>query len=102
MSLTQANGALNLLGQAATEMPLVAPRLPAGSEGPRLDVAWGDFHQGVGSSVRALVTRGGVKGFASAGFLRIAGLSRGGRGGRLWRRCCGTWRFWRCRFRGGR
>jgi TonB family protein len=70
MSLSSVNGALNLLGQAATEMPLVAPRLPAGSEGPRLDVAWGDFHQGTASSVRALVARGGVKGFASAGFFK--------------------------------
>ncbi len=70
MSLSSANGALNLLGQAAVSVPLVAPRLPAGAEGPRLDVAWGDFHQGVGSSVRALVARGGVKGFASAGFFK--------------------------------
>src|ERR1700684_1711050 len=70
MSLTQANGALNLLGQAATEMPLVAPRLPAGDEGPRLDVAWGDFHQGVGSSIRALVARGGAKGFLSGGLFK--------------------------------
>ncbi len=70
MSLSSANGALNLLGQAAVSAPLVAPRLPAGDEGPRLDVAWGDFHQGVGSSVRALVARGGVKGFASAGFFK--------------------------------
>src|SRR6201994_4063708 len=70
MSLSSANGALNLLGQAATAVPLVAPRLPAGSEGPRLDVGWGDFHQGVGSSVRALVARGGVKRFASGGFFK--------------------------------
>jgi TonB family protein len=70
MSLSSANGALNLLGQAAVTAPLVAPRLPAGGEGPRLSVAWGDFHQGVGSSVRALVARGGVKGFASAGFFK--------------------------------
>jgi TonB family protein len=70
MSLSQANGALNLLGQAPVSVPLVAPRLPAGAEGPRLSVAWGDFHQGVGSSVRALVARGGVKGFASAGFFK--------------------------------
>jgi TonB family protein len=70
MSLSSANGALNLLGQAATAMPLVAPRLPAGAEGPRLSVAWGDFHQGVGSSVRALVARGGVRGFASGGFFK--------------------------------
>jgi TonB family protein len=70
MSLSSANGALNLLGQAPTAVPLVAPRLPAGDGGPRLDVGWGDFHQGVGSSVRALVARGGVKGFASAGFFK--------------------------------
>jgi TonB family protein len=70
MSLTQANGALNLLGQAPVSMPLVAPRLPAGADGPLLSVAWGDFHQGVGSSVRALVARGGVKGFASGGFFK--------------------------------
>ena len=70
MSLSSANGALNLLGQAATAMPLVAPRLPAGDQGPRLDVAWGDFHQGVGSSVRAVLARDGVKGFFSGGFFK--------------------------------
>jgi TonB family protein len=70
MSLSSANGALNLLGQAPTAVPLVAPRLPAGDGGPRLDVAWGDFHQGVGSSVRALVARGGAKGFLSGGFFK--------------------------------
>jgi TonB family protein len=70
MSLSSANGALNLLGQAAVTAQLVAPRLPAGGEGPRLSVAWGDFHQGVGSSVRALAARGGVKGFASGGFFK--------------------------------
>ncbi len=70
MSLSSVNGALNLLGQAPTAMPLVAPRLPAGDEGPRLDVAWGDFHQGTASSVRALVARGGVKGFLSGGFFK--------------------------------
>lgn len=70
MSLSSANGALNLLGQAPTAVPLVAPRLPAGSEGPRLDVAWGDFHQGVGSSVRSVLARGGVNGFFSGGFFK--------------------------------
>lgn len=70
MSLSQTNGALNLLGQAPTAVPLVAPRLPAGSNGPRLDVAWGDFHQGVGSSVRAVLARDGVKGFFSGGFFK--------------------------------
>jgi TonB family protein len=70
MSLTQANGALNLLGQAATSVPLVAPRLPAGAEGPRLDVGWGEFHQGVGSNVQTLFSRGVAKGFLSAGFFK--------------------------------
>ena len=70
MSLSSANGALNLLGQAPTAVPLVAPRLPPGAEGPRLDVAWGDFHQGVGSSGRAVLARGGVNGFFSGGFFK--------------------------------
>ncbi|HEV3118507.1 MAG TPA: hypothetical protein VGY58_15765, partial [Gemmataceae bacterium] len=47
-------GALNLLGQAA-DAP-VSPRLP-GHLGPQLDVPWGDFHQGIGSSVQALFSR---------------------------------------------
>ena len=63
------NGALNLLGQADAATPLVAPRLP-GALGPRLDVAWGDFHQGVGSNVRALLARGGVRDFSSGGFFK--------------------------------
>lgn len=70
MSLSHTNGALNLLGQAPTAVPLVAPRLPAGSQGPRLEVEWGDFHQGVGSSVRAVLARDGVKGFFSGGFFK--------------------------------
>ncbi len=70
MTSSHLNGALNLLGQAPTAVPLVAPRLPAGGQGPRLDVAWGDFHQGVGSSVRAVLARDGVKGFFSGGFFK--------------------------------
>jgi TonB family protein len=70
MTSSHPNGALNLLGQAPTAVPLVAPRLPAGREGPRLDVAWGDFHQGVGSSVRAVLARDGVTGFFSGGFFK--------------------------------
>lgn len=70
MSLSSANGALNLLGQAAVAAPLVAPRLPAGADGPRLDVPWGDFHQGVGSNVHTLFERGAAKGFFSAGFFK--------------------------------
>jgi TonB family protein len=70
MSLTHINGALNLLGQAETAVPLVAPRLPAGAEGPRLDVGWGDFHQGVGSNVQTLFARGAAKRFLSGGFFK--------------------------------
>ncbi|HEY2821669.1 MAG TPA: energy transducer TonB [Candidatus Acidoferrum sp.] len=70
MSLTHINGALNLLGQAETAMPLVAPRLPAGAEGPRLDVGWGEFHQGVGSNVQTLFARGAAKRFLSGGFFK--------------------------------
>jgi TonB family protein len=47
-------GALNLLGQAAN--PAVPASLPGQLE-PQLEVAWGGFHQGIGSSVRALFTR---------------------------------------------
>jgi TonB family protein len=55
-------GALNLLGQAWS--PLVTRNLPAGSE-PRLDVSWGAFHQGVGSSLRVLMARTGLTGAAT-------------------------------------
>jgi TonB family protein len=70
MTSSHLNGSLNLLGQAPTAVPLVAPRLPAGGEGPRLDVAWGDFHQGAGSNVQTLFERGAAKGFFSGGFFK--------------------------------
>jgi TonB family protein len=57
MTSDRFQGALNLLGQAST--PAVAASLPGHLE-PRLEVAWGAFHQGVGSSVRALFTRAGT------------------------------------------
>jgi len=63
------NGALNLLGQADAATPLVSPRLHGASE-PRLDVGWGDFHQGVGSNVQTLFERGAAKGFLSGGFFK--------------------------------
>jgi len=34
---------VEFVGQAATSAPLVAPRLPSGADGPRLDVAWEIF-----------------------------------------------------------
>jgi len=52
MSLNHISGAFNLLGQAAK--PAASPvRLETG-EGPKLDVAWGSFHQGIGSSIAAV------------------------------------------------
>jgi TonB family protein len=73
MTANHLHGALNLLGQ--TSIPLVSPRLPSGLE-PRLAVAWGDFHQGVGSSVRALFARGAAKGFLSAGYFKDCWIER--------------------------
>ena len=73
MTANHLHGALNLLGQ--TSIPLVSPRLPAGSE-PQLGVAWGDFHQGIGSSVRALFARGAAKGFLSSGYFKDCWIER--------------------------
>ncbi len=73
MTANHLHGALNLLGQTST--PLVSPRLPGGLE-PQLGVAWGDFHQGIGSSVRALFARGAAKGFLSAGYFKDCWIER--------------------------
>jgi TonB family protein len=73
MTANHLHGALNLLGQ--TSVPLVSPRLPQGQE-PRLGVAWGDFHQGMGSSVSALFARGAAKGFLSAGYFKDCWVER--------------------------
>ncbi|MGB8477013.1 MAG: hypothetical protein WCE61_23285, partial [Candidatus Acidiferrum sp.] len=63
MSLGQVNSGLNLLGQggaatAARMAPIPAP--PSAPEAiavePKLGIAWGDFHQGVASSVRTLLS----------------------------------------------
>jgi TonB family protein len=61
-------GALNLLGQADPAPPSLD--LPGHPAGPQLEVSWGAFHQGFGSSVRALFTRGAAKGVASANFFK--------------------------------
>ncbi len=61
MSLGQVNSGLNLLGQggaatAARMAPIPAtPPAPIIVE-PKLEIPWGDFHQGFFSSVRALLT----------------------------------------------
>jgi protein TonB len=62
MSLGQVNSGLNLLGlgqgaaTAARMAPIPAPP-PAPIEiEPKLEIPWGDFHQGTASSLRALLT----------------------------------------------
>ncbi len=52
MSLDGLMGAFDLLGQA--EKPAASVRL-AGEQEPQLEVAWGGFHQSLGSSLRALL-----------------------------------------------
>jgi TonB family protein len=54
MASDRFQGRLNLLGQAAT--PPIVPFVSGPLE-PQLDVPWGAFHQGIGSSVRALFVR---------------------------------------------
>jgi TonB family protein len=74
MTANHLHGALNLLGQVST--PLVSPRLASGEQEPRLGVAWGDFHQGIGSSVRTLFTRGAAKEFLSGGYFKDCWIER--------------------------
>lgn len=54
MSLNHITDAFNLLGQQPAE-PAAPVRLETG-DGPKLDVAWGSFHQGIGSSISAVLT----------------------------------------------
>ena len=69
MSWDQVSKALNLLGQQAIE-PVAPVRLEKGIS-PALDVAWGSFHQGIGSSISAVLTRARVpKNFLSTSFFK--------------------------------
>jgi TonB family protein len=52
MSLDGLMGALDLLGQA--KKPAASARL-AGDQEPQLEIAWGGFHQSLGSSLKALL-----------------------------------------------
>jgi TonB family protein len=74
------NGALNLLGQSSPPVVSVSPAEPASGDQlipallspsptahsspsalePKLEISWGAFHQGIGSSVSALFARTGV------------------------------------------
>jgi TonB family protein len=65
---------LDLLGQAAE--PAAPVRLRTGHE-PKLELAWGSFHQGIGSSLRAVFTRSNVpKNFLSGSFFKECWVER--------------------------
>src|SRR5207245_11256704 len=74
MSLNQVSGALHLLGQP----PQTAARVPLDAgQGPKLDVAWGSFHQGIGSSIAAVLRRARVpKNFLAASFFKDSWVER--------------------------
>src|SRR6266481_8242853 len=75
MSLNQVNVTSNLLGQATK--PAANPiRLETG-DGPKLDVAWGSFHQGIGSSISAVLTWSRVpKNFPTGSFFKECWVER--------------------------
>jgi TonB family protein len=72
--LSQVGRALDLLGQGAA--PAAPVRLETG-EGPKLDLAWGSFHQGIGSSISAVLTRARVpKDFLAGSFFKDSWVDR--------------------------
>jgi TonB family protein len=72
--LSQVGRALDILGQAAA--PAAPVRLKTG-EGPKLDLAWGSFHQGIGSSISAILTRARVpKDFLAGSFFKDSRVER--------------------------
>ncbi|HLZ51322.1 MAG TPA: TonB family protein [Candidatus Acidoferrum sp.] len=84
MSLGQINGGYNLLGQAgaatAARMAPIAEPPPAPEPiavEPKLDIRWGDFHQGFFSSVRALFSVPfAVKNFLGGDYFRDCWVER--------------------------
>ena len=64
MSLNQASNAFDLLGQA--EKPAEPVRLKTG-DGPTLEVGWGSFHQGIGSSLGVLFHRTPISKYSRLG-----------------------------------
>jgi len=65
---------LDLLGQATK--PAAPVRLETGIS-PKLDVAWGSFHQGIGSSIAAVLTRARVpKNFLASSFFEDSWVER--------------------------
>jgi TonB family protein len=66
--------AFDLLGQATS--PAASVRLPSG-QAPKLDLAWGSFHQGIGSSFWAVCSRAKVpKNLLSAEFFKECWIDR--------------------------
>ena len=66
--MSQVGRALDLLGQATK--PAAPARLQAGHE-PKLEVAWGSFHQGIGSSLSAVFSTPNIpKRYLRAGFFK--------------------------------
>jgi TonB family protein len=74
LPLSQVGRALDLLGQATT--PAAPVCLQTGHE-PKLDLAWGSFHQGIGSSIRAVLTWTSVpKNFLAESFFKDSWVER--------------------------
>jgi len=67
MSFGQASNTLNLLGHQGE---LAAPDVSPSTAGPRFEVRWNDFHQNLGSSIRALVTGPSARKFVGRDFFR--------------------------------
>ena len=84
MSLGQVNGGYNLLGQGgaatAARMAPIPEAMPAPEPmfvEPKLGIAWGDFHQGAASSLRALFSGPfGVRKFLAGDYFRDCWVER--------------------------
>src|SRR5438477_99477 len=75
MSLNHVSNALNLLGQATK--PAASPVCLETGEGPKLEVAWGSFHQGIFSSIAAVLTWTHVpKNFLDGSFFKECWVER--------------------------
>ncbi len=73
--MSKVGRALDLLGQAAAK-PAAPVRLQTGQE-PKLELAWGSFHQGIGSSLRAVFTKTNVpKNFLVGSFFKECWVER--------------------------
>jgi TonB family protein len=67
MSFGQASNTLNLLGH---QDALAAPDVSRSTGGPQFEVRWNSFHQGLGSSIRALLTGPSARKFLGGEFFR--------------------------------